>query len=1105
MSARRFASLISALLLVQGLSLPLSFGQGTTATVRGRVVDTDGIGLPGVPVVIKSRAQGSGTKQVVTDIEGNYRIPLLPPAADYFLTVDYPGFARTEYGPLDLDPGKITVADLTLRSDAETTETIRVESRGNVVDTESGKTSSSYNAEFIEGLPIIGHNYQDILTLAPGVTDTDGDGNPNVHGARSTGLQYRLDGANITDPVSGTFGANLNVEIIEELEVITSGASAEYGRADGGFTNIITKSGGNDFEGKLLLYWQGIFLNGEGTSNNTDFNNFDTTIPNYRDIRPTLNVGGAIIKDKLWYFGSAELLDHEVPLGALGSFPTLVTSRGNYSFGKLTWQVNSYNKLALQVNGDPREFRGLGLGPGVAPDSDFVFDQGSLTPQIKWTSTISPQLLLESNVSHYDSGISVESVSKFFSPQSTALAAVEADGNPTVQALYPCAIPNCEPSLGEREQYQLDIFTGRTNGPFFQDYADARIRNQIKTDLSYNIEDALGQHNIKSGIEFADEKFGGSDLQNPILVDVTRPFESVDPADGGGAGDPNLSTKVSGFQFLLVANPLTTPLRAESFNSSVYLLDAWKPRPNLTINAGLRIDREDVDTNGFEIFDPRVERRQQIALWRDLCAAARNAGQKPAPPNRCALPITDPQSGRVVQEFFDGKLPTGILPIPVNSLSPELAYLAEFDFNGSGFIEMANEDIEAVLGGFTNFAERETENFSIANTNLAPRLSLSWDPWADGKTRVFGNWSRYYDRLILGAIAQENGPDVFSFAFFPSPVAGRQDIRQGDISQAASTITINQVDRGLRTPHTDELSLGIERELAPEWSVSLTYINRKGFDLLQDQDVNHFTCGQSADAIGINPMTLCGDAGALETDRFGSTVSTGRTQGGIGSFAFSGGANRPNQFPDLYVVNNGFNQILRVGNFNSYDYESFELKFTKRQHRNWQMQASYTWSEVVGQAEDYFSDDENDPQTTDDVFGHLDFDQRHVLKFQAVTRLPHEVEVGSIVQWASGTPFAITRTAVDRDDVGNQIFRTIFPTEQRNDQRNGGFWKIDGRVAKNFVIGKVQALGYVSVENILDYDYRSLEEYELESFDGISIDAVRDIGRRFELGMSFAF
>src|SRR5574342_151094 len=146
MSARRLSILVLAAsfaLALQATLSPVVFAQATTATVKGRVVDTDGSGLPGVVVLIKSKSQPSGNKQVVTDIEGNYRIPLLPPAGDYIIKVDYPGFAPMELGPLDLDAGKTTVADLTLRSDAETTETIVVESKGNIVDTESTKTTSS--------------------------------------------------------------------------------------------------------------------------------------------------------------------------------------------------------------------------------------------------------------------------------------------------------------------------------------------------------------------------------------------------------------------------------------------------------------------------------------------------------------------------------------------------------------------------------------------------------------------------------------------------------------------------------------------------------------------------------------------------------------------------------------------------------------------------------------------------------------------------------------------------------------------------------------------------------------------------------------------------
>src|SRR6185503_15010829 len=195
-----------------------ALAQGTTAVIRGRVGDVSGAGLSGVVVIIRSAAQPTGNVHLLTDVDGRYRSRPLPVAADYTLTVNRPGYAMVQLGPLDLEPGRVVVQDITLRTADESTETVVVEARGSTVDTESTKTSSTFNAELLSGLPLIGHDYQDVLTLAPGVTDTDGDGNPNVHGARDTGLQYRLDGGNITDPLTGGYGQNLNAEMIEELE-----------------------------------------------------------------------------------------------------------------------------------------------------------------------------------------------------------------------------------------------------------------------------------------------------------------------------------------------------------------------------------------------------------------------------------------------------------------------------------------------------------------------------------------------------------------------------------------------------------------------------------------------------------------------------------------------------------------------------------------------------------------------------------------------------------------------------------------------------------------------------------------------------------------------
>ena len=475
--------------------------QQITATLRGKVADTDGVGLPGVPVAISSATQGSAGKTVMTDIEGKFKFQLLPPANDYFIKINYPGFAPIEVGPIDLDPGKTTVQDITLRTAQELTETVEVVAHGNVVDTESTKTSTTFNTEFIEGLPIIGRNYQDILTLTPGVTDTDGDGNPNVQGARETGLQYRLDGGNITDPVSGTFGQNLNSDAIEEIEVISAGASAEYGRADGGFANIITKSGGNDTEGSFRAIWRGQILDGNGATENVDTFVTNRTIQsNNRDIRYYGTIGGALKKDKLWYFASVQRIDTSTPINLAGAGFTQ-SSDGWYNFGKVTWQVDSDNKLALQYNSDPRTFRGGFLGFGVDKESDGTFIQGGGTYQLRWTSIISPTLLLETLLTDYDTGFRIEPVASDFHVIDITTRVNRTNNAVTLQAEYPvkeCSVngqvtgffDNCDPSLGKSSIYQINLQNGTITGPLSFTNDDHRIRHAIKTDLTYTLEDA---------------------------------------------------------------------------------------------------------------------------------------------------------------------------------------------------------------------------------------------------------------------------------------------------------------------------------------------------------------------------------------------------------------------------------------------------------------------------------------------------------------------------------------------------------------------------------------------------------------------------------------
>jgi hypothetical protein len=1102
--ARRFTRLSVACLLCLAGWAPLA-SQIVTATLRGRVTGTDRAGIPGVVVTLRSREQPTGNRQAITGADGNYRIPQLPVANDYVLRVAYPGFAPVEVGPLSLESGRNVVQDVTLRSDVESTETVVVESRGNMVDTESTRTSSSYNSEFIEGLPIIGHDYQDILILAPGVTDTDGDGNPNVHGARDTGLQYRLDGGNITDPLLGTFGQNLNAEMIEEIEIITSGASAEYGRADGGFANIISKSGGNDFEGSFKVYLRSKFLDGNGANNNDflvpEHGHYEPSYPGFHDLRATLTLGGAIVKDRLWYFGTAERIDTETPRNFLGP-NVLLTTRGNYSFAKLTWQANSVHKLTLQVTADPLTYEGLGLGIGVAPESDYRLQKGGITPQLRWTSTLSPRLLFEASLNAFRSRNQINPVSKEFHPTEITLHVVD----DTVQAEYPCEIENCNPVLGDHDLYMIGPFYHRVTGPFYLKSDQRAERKALRADLSYSVDDAWGQHSIKAGFELGNETFDDAPITNPVMIDATYPYKPV------GQNDPAKSADnvVSGVQVLQVYDPLVARQAAESFNSGLYLQDAWKPLPNLAIHVGVRLDREDVDTSGYTFFDPRRERQEAVRLWRAVCSAADRVDQATA--DYGLVTRQNCYQYNIHPELFEGKPPGFVDPLPLNDpgyvvTDPSVRAL---DLDRNGYLSVTGAEGDAVMEGLTSFAERQTENFAIVNDNLSPRLSVSWDPLADGRMKVFGTWGRYYDRLFLGSVAHEMAPDRFNYTFVPDAT---HVIEVGTLSAAASRISINQTDRDISTPRTDEATFGIERELAPEWSAGLTYVRRKGIDLLQDVDANHITCEEHT-LIGVDPHAVCWNGSQLDRDRFGDVggrlghASEGAITGGAPGFnaAAEGGRTLPNGSPDLYTVNYNFNEVLRVTNANSYDYEAWELKLVKRLHRNWQMQASYTWSEAFGQAESYSSLLGNDPETRDDEEGYLSYDQRNVFKLQAVTRLPHEISLGTIVQWASGTPWSVVRSVAELDSTGNTVTRIIYPTRGRNDQRNEGAWNLDGRIEKNFVAGRVQAAAFLNVDNLLNSDNLTIVQFsETGAFGGVGLSSHRAFGRRFELGANFKF
>lgn len=289
---------IFSLLLLLSLA---AVGQGfQVGSIAGEIKDSTGGILPGVSVEVTSEEKGF-SRSAMTDSTGKFIIPTLP-IGRYRVTTSLSGFqSRTVSGNL-VESDRTTNIDLSMSLSAETA-TITVTGETPIVDpTNTSATTRLSNQEY-EKLPV-GRSYQSLMAFAPGVI---GGGNANAHGSLASTNVFMFDGVDTTDPTTGTFGSNVNFEALQEVQVITSGASAEYGRATGAILNAVTKSGSNTFEGSAKV----ILTNDDWNEQNKTKNQI-TGAPlarvkrDQQNERYAVTLGGPIWRDRAWFFGAYE-------------------------------------------------------------------------------------------------------------------------------------------------------------------------------------------------------------------------------------------------------------------------------------------------------------------------------------------------------------------------------------------------------------------------------------------------------------------------------------------------------------------------------------------------------------------------------------------------------------------------------------------------------------------------------------------------------------------------------------------------------------------------------------------------------------------------------
>ncbi len=225
----------------------------TNGMLRVYVTDVDGLGLPNAAVELSSAVLIGGAQSRTTDDLGAAEFSQLPPGS-YKLVVSRENFSSSVVTGVVVSINRTTEQYVTL---SNTGETVEIVAKAKAVDTTSTTRGEVLTKEFLQKIPS-GRSYQAATQMAAGVLAGSG-GNPNMAGGASDENTYMLDGANITDPVTGTFSANFNFDTIQQIEVLLGGYMPEYGVSVGGIVNIVTDSGTNNLEFDTSVF----YINGQ--------------------------------------------------------------------------------------------------------------------------------------------------------------------------------------------------------------------------------------------------------------------------------------------------------------------------------------------------------------------------------------------------------------------------------------------------------------------------------------------------------------------------------------------------------------------------------------------------------------------------------------------------------------------------------------------------------------------------------------------------------------------------------------------------------------------------------------------------------------------------